>query len=278
MVIDFHTHVFPDKIAARSIQTLEQVSEDINAFTDGTLQGLLDSMDRSGIDRSVILPVATRKGQFDTINRFAREINRTYDRLYSFGGIHPDDDEVEDKLRFLKDNGFRGIKIHPDYTGVCIDDERYIRIITAAARLGLLVVTHAGVDPAFDQIHCTPQKGRAVMDHVFQETGVRKPFLVFAHLGGILVHKDVQKYLIGTDCYLDISCSFRDISPFCDTSDEDVAEVIRSHGAERILFASDSPWNDQKAYREKLLALSGVSEQEKELIFHQNAEKLLAET
>ena len=144
MVIDFHTHVFPDKIASKTIEALERAASVAKAHTDGTLKGLLESMRLSGIDRSVILPVATRKGQFDTINRFALEINEKYPNLLSFGGIHPDDDDIEGKTAYLKDKGFRGIKIHPDYTGVFIDDERYINIISSAARNGMLTVTHAG--------------------------------------------------------------------------------------------------------------------------------------
>ncbi len=275
MITDFHTHVYPDKIAERTMAALLGSNDVVRAYSDGTVSGLLASMKKSGIDRSVILPVATRKGQFDTINKFALEINRTYPQLVSFGGIHPDDDDVPGKIAYLKENGFAGIKIHPDYTGTFIDDERYINIIKECARQGLLVVTHSGVDPAFDEIHCTPQKARAVMDRVFEETGVTKPFMIFAHLGGMFVHEDVKKYLLGTNCLIDISCSFKEIMDFCETGDKEVAEVIHTHGAERILFATDSPWNDQKETLEHFRAMAGVSDEEKELILSKNAQRLL---
>ncbi len=275
MVIDFHTHIYPDKIAARTIEALKHAAKEVEAFTDGTLNGLLQSMDAAGIDRSVILPVATRKGQFDTINQFAWELNQRQNRVISFGGIHPDDENPEEKLQKLKEQGFRGIKIHPDYTGTFIDDERYVRIISVCARLGLLVVTHAGVDPAFDVIHCPPEKGRAVVDRVSRETGVTEPFLVFAHLGGMFVHRDVEKYLLGSNCYLDISCSFKSLMRFCETDDDDVVSVIRRHGAEKMLFGTDCPWNDQKQTLEHFRELKGISAEEKELILHQNAGRLL---
>ena len=276
MVIDFHTHVYPEKIAARTIDTLMASAPDVAVHTKGTLDALLQSMKKSGIDKSVILPVATRKGQFDTINKFAKHINETHDDLISFGGIHPDDDDPEDRLQLLKTQGFKGIKIHPDYTNTFIDDERYIKIITACARLELLIVTHAGADPAFNVIHCPPVKARAVLDVVSKATGVNKPFMVLAHLGGIYVHKEVEKYLIGTNCYIDISCSFASLGSYCDTSDEDVIKVIKAHGADKILFATDSPWNDQKAYLEHFRSLKGITDKEKELILHKNAEVLLA--
>lgn len=276
MVIDFHTHVYPEKIAARTIQTLMQSAPDVKIYTKGTLEALLESMKKAGIDKSVILPVATRKGQFETINRYATNLNETYSNLISFGGIHPDDENPEEKLSFLKNSGFKGIKIHPDYTDTFIDDERYIKILCECAKLGLKVVTHAGADPAFNVIHCPPEKARAVLDHVHSVTGVTEPFMVFAHLGGIYVHKDVEKYLLGTNCYIDISCSFKELESYCDTTAQDVVNVIKIHGADKILFATDSPWNDQKAYLEHFRSLKELTDTEKDLILYKNAEKLLS--
>ncbi len=274
MIIDFHTHVYPDAMAKRIMAALGHVPG-VQSHTDGTLCGLLASMEKSGVDVSVILPVSTRKGQFDTINGFAKQINETCDRVISFGGIHPDDDDIPEKLDFLKQNGFRGIKIHPDYTETFIDDARYIRIVTEAQKRDLLVVTHAGKDPAYSTIHCPPDKGRAMLDAVHAATGFTKPFFVFAHLGGNRLFADVEKYLVGQNCYIDISCSFRDLGDFSDTTDEEIVRVIKNHGADKILFASDSPWNDQKAYIDRFSELDGLTDNEKELILSKNAGKLL---
>lgn len=276
MIIDFHTHIYPDKIAERTINTLMRSAPDVKVYTKGTLNALLESMENAGIDKSVILPVATRKGQFDTINKFALDINNNYKNLVSFGGIHPDDESPEEKLKFLKENGFKGVKIHPDYTGTFIDDERYIKILKLCAELELKVVTHAGVDPAFDVIHCPPQKARYVLDKVISETGIKKPFIIFAHLGGIYVYEDVKKYLLGTECYIDISCSFSELGSFCDTTENDVVEAIRIHGADKVLFASDSPWNDQKSYVEKFKSIKNLTDKEKDMILYKNAEHILS--
>lgn len=274
MIIDFHTHVYPDKIAERTIAALEGAA-DVKAQTDGTLRALLNSMAEGGIDKSVILPVNTRKGQFESITRFAKAINDNYDNLISFGGIHPDDDDVHDKLQYLKDNGFKGIKLHPDYTETFIDDERYINIITEACRLGLLVITHAGKDPAYTTIHCPPDIGRYMLDRVHEMTSFTEPFFIFAHLGGNRLLGDVEKYLVGQNCYIDISCSFADMGHFCDNTDDDIVRVIKNHGADKILFATDSPWNGQKEYVKRFTELPGLSDTEKEMILGRNAEALL---
>ena len=102
MVIDFHTHIFPDKIAAKTIEHLEKAGG-IRAATDGTLNGLLSSMERCGVDLSVILPVATKPSQFENIQSFAKSINEQYPgKLLSFGGIHPDCEDYKKELDTIK--------------------------------------------------------------------------------------------------------------------------------------------------------------------------------
>ena len=67
MIIDFHTHTFPDKIASRAIEKLEGFG-DIFSCSDGTSAGLLSSMAKAGISLSVDLPVATAERQVVSIN------------------------------------------------------------------------------------------------------------------------------------------------------------------------------------------------------------------
>jgi len=69
-MIDFHTHIFPEKIVKKTLAILEANCETV-PYTDGTAAGLQTSSEEAGIDCSVILPVATKPEQFDSINRFA---------------------------------------------------------------------------------------------------------------------------------------------------------------------------------------------------------------
>ena len=165
MVIDFHTHIFPDKIAARSIEYLESASG-IKAATNGTLDGLLDSMEKNKVDLSVILPVVTKPSQFESVNRFAAEVNEKYKgKLISFGGIHPDSEDYKSELDCIKKLGRPGIKLHPDYQGVMIDDPRYMKIIEYADFLDLMIMVHAGVDIGLpNPVHCPPDKAKKVLD------------------------------------------------------------------------------------------------------------------
>ena len=272
MVIDFHTHVYPDKIAEKTIEKLKASAPGVKVYTKGTLESLRESMKNSDIDKSVILPVATRAGQFDTINRFAQHINNKYDDLISFGGIHPLDENPEEKLLQLKQNGFKGVKIHPDYTGTFIDDEHYITILTLCGKIGLTVVTHAGVDPAFDVVHCPPEKARNVLERVNKESSAKEPFIVFAHLGGIYSKEKAHEMMEKTGADGIMLARYGIENPLIFS----VIRVIKAHGAEKILFATDSPWNDQRSYAEHFKALDGISDEEKQLILYKNAQKLLS--
>ena len=59
MVVDFHTHIFPEKIAARTIEKLEKLAN-VKAFTDGREESLVASMRQADVDLSVVLPVVTK--------------------------------------------------------------------------------------------------------------------------------------------------------------------------------------------------------------------------
>ena len=263
MVIDFHTHIFPDKIAAKTIEHLENVGR-IKAATDGTLNGLLASMERCGVDLSVILPVATKPSQFESIQNFAKMINEQYQgRLLSFGGIHPDCEDYKKELDTIKKLGFQGIKIHPDYQGVMIDDVRFMRIIEYASELGLIILTHAGIDIGLPEpVHCPPKKMRKVLDAIKPEK------MVLAHYGGWSQWDEVYEYLAGENVWLDTAFIYDAITR------EQFLKIMEKHGSDKILFATDSPWSDMAKGIDWIKELS-LPAQVEEAIFSGNAKRLL---
>ncbi len=263
MIIDFHTHIFPDKIAARTIEALE-AKAGLTASTDGTLNGLLTSMEVAGVDMSVILPVVTKPSQFETVNTFAASVNEKYQgKLLSFGGIHPDTEDYKKELDRIKELGLKGIKIHPDYQSVMIDDVRYMNIIEYADSLDLIILTHAGIDIGLpDPVHCPPDKMRKVIDKLHPQK------MVVAHYGGWKQWEEVYEYLTGENLYLDTAFTF-------DYIEEDIFyKILEKHGTDKVLFATDCPWGYQKKDVESLMNL-GLTDEVKEKIFYKNAEKLL---
>ena len=109
MIIDFHTPIFPDKMAGRTISLLSEKGG-IPPFSDGTLSGLIERMERAQTDVSVTLPVLTSPAQFDSVNRFAKEVNGAFAdkkrRLISFAGIHPECEDIDAKMSCIKKSGF----------------------------------------------------------------------------------------------------------------------------------------------------------------------------
>lgn len=263
MIIDFHTHIFPDKIATKTIERLEQVGN-IKAATDGTLSGLLFSMERCGVDMSVILPVATKPSQFESIQSFAKSINEQYPgKLLSFGGIHPDCEDYKKELDIIKNLGFQGIKIHPDYQGVMIDDIRFMRIIEYASELGLIILTHAGIDIGLpNPVHCPPKKMRKVLEEIKPDK------MVLAHLGGWNQWDEVYEYLAGENVFLDTAFIYDTILK------EQFIKILEKHGSDKILFATDSPWSDMAKGINWIKELS-LPQSVEEDILSGNAKRLL---
>lgn len=267
MKIDFHTHIFPDKIANRTIELLAEKGG-ITPFSDGTLKGLLCAMEKADVNISVNLPVVTNPSQFDSVNKFASEINIRFknekQRIISFAGIHPQCDEIDKKMAFIAKSGFLGIKIHPDYQQTYINDLGYEKILRCAKEYDLIVITHSGVDVGFkDQpIRCTPDR---VLDLLSR---VKHDKLVLAHMGANYMFDEVYNKLCEEDVYFDTAYILQIIS------EEKFKKILNRHGEDKILFASDSPWGDMENSLHTLRSFKLSKETENKIIF-ENAAKLL---
>lgn len=147
MIIDFHTHTFPDQIAASAVARLSDRAN-IPAYSSGTAGGLLLAERAAGVDRSIILPVATKPEQVHHINDAAAAHNEHafVTNMFSFACIHPDYEDWKQELDRIAARNMRGIKLHPAYQQTDLDDPKYLRILERAGALGLIVVTHAGFD------------------------------------------------------------------------------------------------------------------------------------
>ena len=284
LLIDFHTHTFPDELAKKVIPKIAGDAS-IRYYTEATNSSLIESMDRAHVDMSVILPVVTKPSQCETINKASKDINdRYFPRLLSFGGIHPDNDNYREILKDMVKSGIKGIKLHPLYQGVAIDDIRNLRIIDCAGELGLIVVIHAGMDLSFQGDFADPERISRMLDEVHPEK------MVLAHMGSYAQWEDVYEMLCGRGAYLDTSFSLNPIRPLYDTQEgrdslaanpmlvpslgrEMFRKMLEKNGVEHMLFASDSPWCDQKETYD--LVDECLNESEKDAVYYGNALRLL---
>ena len=211
MLVDFHVHAFAEKIAARAIGQIAGKA-DLIPETDGTAEGLRRRLREWGVDKGVVLPIATKPTQQTIINDWAAQ--QQDETLYCYGSVHPDAPDVLEELERIRQLGLHGI---------------YRR----CAQLGLPVLFHAGFDPVSPQVrHASPAALARIAEAVPELT------LIAAHLGGMLQWDEAERLLVGRkNVYLDTAFASHSIDP------GQFERIVQRHGAERILFASDCPWD-----------------------------------
>ncbi len=258
-IIDIHAHVFPENIVRKVIDTLQ----DFYGFKWqglGTLPDYLRCMDEAGIARSVIFSAATKPEQVRSINDYiAGQVSQYPDKLAGFGTLHPDYEMPEEELERISDLGLKGIKIHPDFQQLQIDSPEMIKLFRKIGKK-MPVLIHAG-DGRFQ--FSNPDR-IARLHRTVPELQI-----IAAHMGGWSEWEMAWKYLIGKEeVYLDISSTIGHVPA------EQVRDMVRTHGADKVLFASDYPAVTPKQTIQDVLSLN-LSSAEYEMIFYKNAERLL---
>lgn len=229
--IDVHTHAFPDTIASAAVASLEKTGN-VKAYHNGTVDGLLSSMEIADITASVICSIATRPEQFTAILDWSNDI-RT-ERIIPFPSVHPDDPNLEHNLELVVEHGFKGLKLHPYYQDFYLDDPGLNTLYQKVSDLGILLVVHTGYDIGYPRIQrAEPERVLKVVEQF--------PDLKFitTHLGGWDEWDSVRQLLIGKPIYMELSFAL----DFLDQIR--IRDMLLSHPPEFLLFGSDSPWADQ---------------------------------
>ena len=259
MRIDFHVHLYPEKVAAKAIEVTRTLG--LNPDTDGTRDGLERSMDAAGIDFAVGMPIVMKPENTASVNGYA--VANNHGRIKMFGSVHPLDSNAADTIKSVAESGLLGIKIHPEYQKIDITAPEMAPIWEKCIELKLPVLIHAGQDIAFKPpFHSDPARIAAVAQRYPELT------LIAAHFGSCLMWDEVERELLGKPVWLDLSMAIEALPA------ERLTAMIRRHGADHVLFASDSPWFSQKTAIEKFNALD-LSNAEREKICSGNAIAIL---
>lgn len=261
MLIDFHTHCFPDKIAKKALDKLSYISGGMERYTDGTINGLKKSMQDENVDAAVVLSIATNEHQMESVNNYAAAVNNNSD-IFSFGSVYPDAKNALDELERIKSLGLKGVKLHPEYQGFYVDDEKMKPIYKKISQLGLILVFHAGYDYGYPlPFHGMPENFKNALKWIDTPT-------VAAHWGGIDCGAKVLELLCGTDLYFDTSFGYGQMPRMI------AMQIIEKHGVDKMLFATDSPWHTVEMEK-KFLNTLDLSESELNAIYSVNAKRLL---
>lgn len=267
MIIDFHSHSFPDTLAPKAIASLSQNNSaemSVVAHTDGTAADAEKLLRSAGIDRAVVCNIATNARQEYNVNSFAISLRRENPFFYPLGSLHPDSDKKEEELDRLLEAGIKGIKLHPDYVGIPVTDGRFDEIFSLAKERGFFVVVHAGLDPVSPNfIHAT---SKMLSEVIKKHKGLK---LVAAHMGGFKMAGDALEFLVGTDIYIDTS-----LSSLRSGERENLIKILKEHHGERLLFATDTPWSNPKEEIDFVLS-AGLPQKRLDRIFWKNALDLI---
>jgi predicted TIM-barrel fold metal-dependent hydrolase len=259
MIIDFHAHIYPEKIVHKAIENISLFYGGHQINGNGTSEDLLERAQAAGINRLIVFSVASKPSQVASINNYIAASARDNEKFIGFGTLHPDMEDAETEINRIISLGLKGVKLHADMQSFNIDDEKAMALY-AMLEGRLPVIFHCG-DFRFDNSH--PARLSRVLNAFPNLT------VIAAHFGGWLIYDLALEYLRKQRCYLDISSSFPLIGL------ERGAELISIYGAERLLFATDYPmWDPVKCVEDfNSIKLSAAN---RDLILYKNAAKLLS--
>ncbi len=255
-IIDAHSHIFPDKIANKAVGSIGDYYGKTMACA-GTCEDLIEHGKVINVVKYIVNSTATKVEQVQPINSFIAEACKKHDCFIGLGTIHPDVEDVEAEVSRIISLGLKGIKLHPDFQDFNIDDEPVMKIYRAAeGKLPILI--HMGDE---NRTSSRPKRLAKVLD-MFKGLVV-----IAAHLGGYSMWDESMDCLVGRDVYFDTSSSLA----FVDKNK--VKDIIRKHGAQRVLFGTDYPMWTHKEELERFNNLE-LDDNEKEMILYSNALRL----
>jgi len=256
--VDFHTHIYPEKIAVRATQSLSQVFKKQENWP-GTGENLEIFGKAAGITKFVILPVALKAGQVHGINEFVKAEAEEYPDFIPFGTLHIEHEDLIGEIDYLLANGFKGIKLHPDQQGFAINDKRMFECYDYLSQKGMPVLFHCG-DTDNDLSH--PLRTKQVINEF---PGLR---IIAAHFGGWKIYDEAREILSKENIHFDMSSSMYLMGT------DKTARFIKDYGAEKIFFGTDFPLCDPTEEVQKFLSLN-ITDAEKEMVAYKNASDFL---
>lgn len=257
--VDSHCHIYPEKIAEKAVAGTDKFYNTI-AAGKGTVADLIEKGTEAGIDHFIVQSVATTPHQVKSINEFiAKSVSESNGKLTGLGTLHPDSQDIEGDVKHLLELGLKGVKLHPDIQQFESDNDKCMKIYGLCEDNGLTVLMHTG-DYRYD--YSNPNRIFPILKEFKNLT------FIGAHLAGWSVWQEAYEKLSDfPNLYVDCS------SCFGFTKKEEVYNLMKKYGSDRILFGTDYPMWLPKAEMETFLSL-GFTNEEKEKILGLNAKKI----
>ncbi len=277
MIIDFHTHIVPPGIKKNQNKYIDSDPCFAILYSSAnpklaTADELIGSMDKEGIDISIVLNLSWTKHELcvETNDYILESIARYPGRLIGFCTVQPKSlDTAIDEIERCAKGGAKGIgEMRPDIQLLDTGDEEVMRpLIEAITKHNLILLTHAS-EPVGHQY---PGKGDITPDVLYPLiTGFPDLTLVCAHWGGGLpfyaLMPEVRKAM--SNVFFDTAASPFLYNPLI------YKQVSQLVGADKILFGSDYPLLAPSRLLKEIESLE-LPEETKNLILSGNARRLL---
>ena len=258
-IIDSHCHIYPDKIAEKASESTGNFYG-IQMCLDGKISTLLEHGQNAEIDHFIVQSVATTPKQVSSINNFiANAVAESGGKFTGLGTLHPDSEDIEGDMEHLLSLGLKGVKLHPDIQDFKIDDYRNLKIYELCEKHGIPILMHTG-DNRYDRSN--PNRLCPILE-IYTDL-----VIIAAHFGGYSIWEEAsQKLKNFPNVYVDCSSSFAFMKPRL------AKKLIKTYGADKVLFATDYPMWEPRAELEYFLKLK-LKDEEMEKILHKNAEKV----
>lgn len=260
-IFDMHTHAYPDTIARKAVASLGEFYN-FTLTAEGTVGELISMEKQGGSCGFLVFSVATSPDQVQKINNFLLSVKEKHSapdmRIECFAAMHQDCADKQKEIERIISLGFKGIKLHPDIQKIDIDSP-FLYSLYEYIEGKLPIYLHAG-DSRYE--YSAPEKIVKIKKRFKNLT------VIAAHLGGY------QKWDRFTANYLDSDVLLDTSSTLWASNAKTARDIIRFHGAERVLFGTDYPIGTV-AREYELLSRLDLTDSEYELILYQNAAKLL---
>jgi len=277
MIIDCHAHVFPPQIKKNRSNYIYSDPCFAILYSDSkaklaTADELIASMDKAGVDISVILNIGwtTHELCVETNDYILESIARYPDRLIGFCSVQPQSYQAAlDEIERCAKGGIRGIgELRPDMQLFDLRDEEVMApLIELLRKHKLILLSHASEPVGHDY----PGKGNITPDMLYPFiTAYPDLTIILAHWGGGLpfyaLMPEVKKAL--DRVFFDTAASPLLYHP------QIYEQAIQLVGGDKILFGSDYPLLEQGRALKEIKSLN-LKDEIKNLILGGNAQRLL---
>ncbi len=234
-----------------------------------TVDRIIEDMNSNHIQKAVVQQINPKnKSCAETID----EIVRSNDRLYTFGSIHPFDDDISEKINSYMKREIKGWKLNPHIWGVPIDCEESISLLKELAKTKLPIMSCSGIGLPKEMMNSAIPTKKTKTEVLTQQLNkFEKVLSNIPDVTFILAHSGCYDFEYIADLMMKFPNTYTDISV---QPSRNIKKLIDKIGSERILFGTDYPFVTQAF---SILSVLRATDNEKERtdIFSRNAKKVI---